>query len=57
MNITLLKAKIHRATITDANVDYEGSITIDGKLLDYAWIREYEKVEIYNNILNTIREI
>lgn len=29
-------------------MDYEGSITIDGKLLDYAWIREYEKVEIYN---------
>jgi len=48
MNIILLKSKIHRATITDANVNYEGSITIDFSLLKYAWIREYEKVEIYN---------
>lgn len=44
----MLKSKIHRATITDANVDYEGSITIDRELLDEALIREYEKVEIYN---------
>lgn len=46
--ITMLKSKIHRATITDANVDYEGSITIDRDLLDEALIRQYEKVEIYN---------
>lgn len=45
---TMLKSKIHRATITDANVDYEGSITIDSGLLRRAGIEEYEKVEIYN---------
>lgn len=48
VSITLLKSKIHRATITDANVDYEGSITIDRDLLNEALIVEYEKVEIYN---------
>lgn len=46
--ITLLKSKIHRATITDANVGYEGSITIDARLLKLANITEYEKVDIYN---------
>lgn len=48
VTITLLKSKIHRAFVTDANVEYEGSITIDRHLLDEALIREYEKVEIYN---------
>jgi aspartate 1-decarboxylase len=46
--VTMLKSKIHRATITDANVDYEGSITIDNDLLENALIMQYEKVEIYN---------
>jgi len=44
----MLKSKIHRATVTDANLDYEGSITIDSGLLDDANILPYEKVEIYN---------
>ena len=48
MLLTLLKAKIHRATVTHAELHYEGSCAIDGRLLDIAGIREYEKVEIYN---------
>ena len=46
MNITLLKAKIHRAVVTQADLDYVGSITIDANLLDESGIMEYEKVEI-----------
>ena len=46
MELTLLKAKIHRATITQADLDYVGSITIDTKLLRESGIMEYEKVEI-----------
>ena len=46
MNITLLKAKIHRAVVTQADLDYVGSITIDAGLLREAGILEYEKVEI-----------
>ena len=46
MNITLLKSKIHRAVITQADLDYVGSITIDTKLLREAGIMEYEKVQI-----------
>jgi len=45
---TLLKSKIHRSTVTDANVDYEGSITIDRDLMDLADLQEYEQVHIYN---------
>jgi aspartate 1-decarboxylase len=44
----MLKSKIHRATVTDANLHYEGSITIDEKLLAEADILPYEKVNIYN---------
>jgi aspartate 1-decarboxylase len=44
----MLKAKIHRATVTDANLHYQGSITIDADLMDEADIWEYEKVEIWN---------
>ena len=44
----MLKSKIHRARVTDANLDYEGSITIDSGLLDASDIIPYEKVEIYN---------
>ena len=46
MNITLLKAKIHRAVVKQADLDYVGSITIDADLLDESGIMEYEKVEI-----------
>lgn len=48
MTITMLKAKIHRATVTDAHLDYEGSVTIDSDLLAAAGILPYERVEIYN---------
>jgi aspartate 1-decarboxylase len=44
----VLKSKIHRATITDANLQYNGSITIDPVLLKLADILEYEKVSIVN---------
>ncbi len=43
-----LKAKIHRATITRANLDYSGSLTIDEELMDIAGIKEYEKIQVYN---------
>ena len=46
MNITLLKAKIHRATVTQADLDYVGSITIDAALMEESGIVEYEKVQI-----------
>lgn len=46
MTITMLKAKIHRATVTQAELDYVGSITVDGALLREAGILEYEKVQI-----------
>jgi aspartate 1-decarboxylase len=48
MTVTLLKSKIHRATVTDANLNYEGSISIDPKLCDAARLTPFEKVEIYN---------
>jgi len=44
----MLKSKIHRATVTEANLQYEGSITIDADLIKAANILEYEKVEILN---------
>lgn len=43
-----MKSKIHRATVTDANLDYIGSITIDEKLMKEAHIIENEKVQIVN---------
>ena len=46
MQITMLKGKIHRATVTQAELDYVGSITVDEDLLDAAGIMEYEKVQI-----------
>ena len=46
MNVTLLKSKIHRATVTQADLDYVGSVTIDVNLLHEAGIFEYEKVQI-----------
>ena len=46
MDITLLKAKIHRAVVTQADLDYVGSITIDSNLLSESGILEYEKVTV-----------
>jgi aspartate 1-decarboxylase len=48
MNIELLKSKIHRAVITEANLNYIGSITIDEELMDAANIIENEKVQVVN---------
>jgi len=48
MLITLCKSKIHRATVTDANLNYEGSITIDRKLMEAANLLPYEKVQVLN---------
>jgi aspartate 1-decarboxylase len=45
---TMLKSKIHRATVTDANLEYEGSITVDRAMLDAADILEHEKVQVLN---------
>ena len=46
MNLTMLKSKIHRATVRQAELDYVGSITIDEELLEAAGILEYEQVQI-----------
>lgn len=46
MVLNMLKGKIHRATVTQAEVDYIGSITIDQDLMDAAGILEYEKVQV-----------
>ena len=48
MQRTMLKSKIHRVRVTEACIDYEGSITIDEKLLEAADILEYERVDVYN---------
>jgi len=45
---TLLRSKIHRAHVTQADLNYEGSITVDVELLDAAEMVPFEKVEIYN---------
>ena len=48
MEIEMLEGKIHRATVTQAELDYVGSITVDEALLDAAGIREYQKVQVVN---------
>ncbi len=48
MQIQVLKSKIHRATVTDANINYVGSITIDEALMEAANMVEYEKVQVLN---------
>lgn len=48
MILTMLKSKIHRASVTQAELDYVGSITIDKNLLNASGIREYEQVHIVN---------
>ena len=45
---TMLKSKIHRATVTEANLEYEGSVTIDRTLLEAADLLPYEQVQIYD---------
>lgn len=48
MNIEVLKSKLHRVTITEANLDYVGSLTIDEDLMDAANLIENEKVQVVN---------
>jgi aspartate 1-decarboxylase len=48
MQRTMLKSKIHRATVTDANLHYQGSVTVDPILLEAADLLHHERVEIYN---------
>ena len=49
MNIELLKSKIHRVVVTEANLDYVGSITIDETLMEAAHLIENEKVQVVDN--------
>ena len=48
MLIKMLKGKIHRATVTDANLDYMGSLSLDEDLMDSAGLNEYEKIQVLN---------
>lgn len=48
MQSLMLKAKLHKACVTHAELDYEGSCAIDGNLLDTACIREFEQIQIYD---------
>ena len=48
MQRTMLNSKVHRVTVTQSELDYEGSCAIDEALLDAADIREYQQIDIYN---------
>ncbi len=48
MQINMLKTKLHRATVTHSELEYEGSCAIDGALLEASGIMEYEQIHIYN---------
>ncbi len=48
MRRTMMKSKLHRACVTDANLNYEGSLTIDAQLMELADIVPYEQVRVYN---------
>ncbi len=48
MQLTVLKSKLHRATVTHSELEYEGSCAIDGRLMAAAGIHEYEQIQIYN---------
>lgn len=48
MRRTFFKSKIHRATVTHADLDYEGSVTLDEDLMDAAGISEYEAIHVWN---------
>ncbi|MCZ2479345.1 aspartate 1-decarboxylase [Aquirufa nivalisilvae] len=46
--IQILKSKVHRATVTEANIDYVGSLTMDADLMDAANMLEHEKIQVVN---------
>jgi len=48
MHREVLRGKIHRATVTEANLDYEGSLTVDLELIEAASLAPYEKIDVYN---------
>lgn len=48
MNREVLRGKIHRATVTEANLEYEGSLTVDLELMEAAGLCPYEKIDVYN---------
>ncbi len=48
MKRKMLKSKIHRATVTESNLDYTGSLTIDKNLMDAVSISAYEQIDVYN---------
>jgi aspartate 1-decarboxylase len=48
MQLTVLKCKLHRACVTHAELDYEGSCAIDADLMRLAGVHEYEQIQIYN---------
>lgn len=48
MQVTMFKSKIHRATVTEANPDYEGSVTIDSRLMEAADMLPYEQVQVWD---------
>ncbi|MCM1226519.1 MAG: aspartate 1-decarboxylase [Clostridium sp.] len=48
MTVTMLKSKIHRAVVTEADLNYVGSVTVDSSLMKAAGIFEYEKVQVVN---------
>jgi len=48
MQREVLRGKIHRATVTQANLDYEGSLTVDAALMEAAGLAPYERIDVYN---------
>ncbi|MBF0611519.1 MAG: aspartate 1-decarboxylase, partial [Magnetococcales bacterium] len=48
MRVSLLKCKLHRVTVTDVHIEYEGSCAIDETLMEAAGIREYEQIHVWN---------
>jgi len=48
MHREVLRGKIHRATVTEANLEYEGSLTVDVELMEAAGLSPYEKIDVYD---------
>ena len=48
MHREVLRGKIHRATVTEANLEYEGSLTVDVKLMEAAGLSPYERIDVYD---------
>jgi len=48
MHREVLRGKIHRATVTEANLEYEGSLTVDRALMEAAGLSTYERIDVYN---------